>query len=156
MPSMEQKRMFADLKKLLVCKLEASGESEAVNRGQKLGNNVNVLQIGWNLMYVHLCKSISFLYIMQNLLRKSSCTHNIISIVLWRLLHILRGLTYTFHLQDPLRFLEGIGEFGWDFCPCCSNFLCIDFHLYTKFLKIFTKLVYSPHKIGLTISVDLW
>ena len=27
MPSMEQKRMFADLKKLLVCKLEASGES---------------------------------------------------------------------------------------------------------------------------------
>lgn len=45
MPSMEQKRMFADLKKLLVCKLQAGGESEAMNRGQKLGNNVNVLQL---------------------------------------------------------------------------------------------------------------
>ena len=58
MPSMEQKRMFADLKKLLVCKLEASGESEAVNKGQKLGNNVNVLQIGWdpckNLIFYHI------------------------------------------------------------------------------------------------------
>ena len=44
MPSMEKKGMFADLKKLLSCKLQAGGESE-LNRGQKLGNNVNVLQL---------------------------------------------------------------------------------------------------------------
>ena len=37
--------MFNDLKKLLICKLQVSGESEAQNRGQKLGNNVNVLQL---------------------------------------------------------------------------------------------------------------
>ena len=44
-PSMEQKRMFNDLKKLLTCKLQSGGESESQNRGQKLGNNVNVLQL---------------------------------------------------------------------------------------------------------------
>lgn len=45
MPSMEQKRLFADLKKLLVCKLQSNGETEVQSRGQKLGNNVNVLQL---------------------------------------------------------------------------------------------------------------
>jgi hypothetical protein len=45
-PSMEQKRMFNDLKKLLNCKLKSGeGQSESMNRGQKLGNNVNVLQL---------------------------------------------------------------------------------------------------------------
>lgn len=42
---MEQKRMFNDLKKLLSCKLKSGGQSESMNRGQKLGNNVNVLQL---------------------------------------------------------------------------------------------------------------
>ena len=37
--------MFNDLKKLLTCKLQSGGQSEAINRGQKLGNNVNVLQL---------------------------------------------------------------------------------------------------------------
>ncbi len=42
---MDQKRIFNDLKKLLTCKLKSGKQSEAVNRGQKLGNNVNVLQL---------------------------------------------------------------------------------------------------------------
>ena len=44
-PSMEQKRMFGDLKKLLMCKLQANTENESMSKGQKLGNNVNVLQL---------------------------------------------------------------------------------------------------------------
>jgi len=45
MPSMEQKKMFGDLKKLLTCKLQASSESEHTSKGQRIGNNVNVLQL---------------------------------------------------------------------------------------------------------------
>lgn len=45
MPSMEQKKMFGDLKKLLACKLSAGNESDNVHRGHKIGNNVNVLQL---------------------------------------------------------------------------------------------------------------
>jgi hypothetical protein len=41
---MEQKKLFSDLKKLLKCKLQAGSKSESINRGQKLSNNVNVLQ----------------------------------------------------------------------------------------------------------------
>lgn len=44
---MEQKRMFGDLKKLLMCKLQANTENESMSKGQKLGNNVNVLQLWW-------------------------------------------------------------------------------------------------------------
>lgn len=42
---MEQKRMFNDLKKIMMCKMQAGRESENMNRGQKFGNNVNVLQL---------------------------------------------------------------------------------------------------------------
>jgi hypothetical protein len=48
MPSMEQKRMFGDLKKLLLVKLQAGsggGDHHLMNRGERLGNNVNVLQL---------------------------------------------------------------------------------------------------------------
>ena len=45
MPSMEQKRMFNDLKKLLLCKLNANQEAENLHKGHRLGNNVNVLQL---------------------------------------------------------------------------------------------------------------
>ncbi len=48
MPSMEQKRMFNDLKKLLLIKLQA-GNGGAVdhfqNKGERLSNNVNVLKL---------------------------------------------------------------------------------------------------------------
>lgn len=48
MPSMEQKRMFNDLKKLLLVKLQA-GNGGAVdhfqNKGERLSNNVNVLKL---------------------------------------------------------------------------------------------------------------
>lgn len=43
---MEQKKMFGDLKKLLICKLQATSESDNSSRGHKIGTNVNVLQIG--------------------------------------------------------------------------------------------------------------
>ena len=45
MPSMEQKKMFNDLKKLLMCKMSANQEAENLQKGQRLGNNVNVLQL---------------------------------------------------------------------------------------------------------------
>ena len=48
MPSMEQKRMFNDLKKLLLCKLNANQEAENLHKGHRLGNNVNVLQL-WSI-----------------------------------------------------------------------------------------------------------
>jgi hypothetical protein len=42
---MDQKRMFSDLKKIMMCKMQSGHESESLNRGQKFGNNVNVLQL---------------------------------------------------------------------------------------------------------------
>lgn len=47
MPSMEQKRMFGDLKKLLLIKLQAGsgGAENMMNKGERLSNNVNVLKL---------------------------------------------------------------------------------------------------------------
>ena len=46
MPSMEQKRMFGDLKKLLLVKLQAgSGGVDMMNKGERLSSNVNVLKL---------------------------------------------------------------------------------------------------------------
>lgn len=47
MPSMEQKRMFGDLKKLLLIKLQAGngGTESMMNKGERLSNNVNVLKL---------------------------------------------------------------------------------------------------------------
>ena len=47
MPSMEQKRMFGDLKKLLLVKLQAGsgGGENMMNKGERLSNNVNVLKL---------------------------------------------------------------------------------------------------------------
>ena len=47
MPSMEQKKMFNDLKKLLLVKMQAGGGvSEGFqNKGERLSNNVNVLKL---------------------------------------------------------------------------------------------------------------
>lgn len=46
MPSMEQKKMFNDLKKLLLAKLNAGGVTDHFqNKGERLSNNVNVLKL---------------------------------------------------------------------------------------------------------------
>ena len=46
LPSMEQKRMFGDLKKLLLVKLQAGGSGgDMTNKGERLSNNVNVLKL---------------------------------------------------------------------------------------------------------------
>lgn len=46
MPSMEQKKMFNDLKKLLLVKLQAGGATDHFqNKGERLSNNVNVLKL---------------------------------------------------------------------------------------------------------------
>lgn len=43
---MDQKRMFNDLKKIMMIKMQTGrGEESNNNRGQKFGNNVNVLQL---------------------------------------------------------------------------------------------------------------
>jgi hypothetical protein len=44
-PSTQQKRMFNDLKKIINCKLNSGQQTESLNKGQKFGNNVNVLQL---------------------------------------------------------------------------------------------------------------
>jgi len=51
-PSKQQKTMFNDLKKIINCKLNSGKETESSNKGQKFGNNVNVLQL-WSF-YVDL------------------------------------------------------------------------------------------------------
>jgi hypothetical protein len=46
MPSMEQKKMFNDLKRLLLAKLNAGGSSDKFqNKGERISNNVNVLKL---------------------------------------------------------------------------------------------------------------
>lgn len=47
MPSMEQKKHFNDLKKILLVKLQAGsgGSDHLQNKGERLGNNVNVLKL---------------------------------------------------------------------------------------------------------------
>ena len=47
MPSMEQKTLFGDLKKLLLIKLQAGsgGAENMMNKGERLSNNVNVLKL---------------------------------------------------------------------------------------------------------------
>lgn len=47
LPSLEQLTMFTDLRKLLKTKMEAQrGDNISSKKGEKHGNNVNVLQIG--------------------------------------------------------------------------------------------------------------
>lgn len=44
--------MFTDLKKLLKTKMDAQkGDNIVSKKGEKHGNNVNVLQIGWRSDY---------------------------------------------------------------------------------------------------------
>ena len=46
MPSMEQKKMFNDLKKLLLIKLQAGGATDSFqNKGERISNGVNVLKL---------------------------------------------------------------------------------------------------------------
>ena len=46
MPSMEQKKMFGDLRKLLLVKMQTGGAVEGFqNKGERLSNNVNVLKL---------------------------------------------------------------------------------------------------------------
>lgn len=47
MPSMEQKKHFNDLKKILLVKLQAGsgGSDHLQSKGERLGNNVNVLKL---------------------------------------------------------------------------------------------------------------
>ena len=57
--------MFGDLKKLLMCKLQTGSESDSLNKGQKLGNNVNVLQLWFDKVIEISIKSLYLLFYIE-------------------------------------------------------------------------------------------